>query len=174
MSQLLKDQIARVPDFPKEGVLFYDLTPIFADALSFMDMIVQMTKLAGGFAFDKIAAIEARGFVLGSALALASEVGLVLIRKEGKLPRIKHQISHRLEYGKECHEIHQNDIVPGDRVLIVDDILATGGTARAAADLVRACQGEVSGYLFVARIVGIQKEDLDSDGHGVACLIDLP
>lgn len=172
---LLKNRIARVPDFPKKGVLFYDLTPIFSDAMLFPDLILKMQKLADerDFQFDKIAAIEARGFILGAALALVFEVGFVAIRKYGKLPRITHKMQHDLEYGQQCHEVHQSDINPGERILIVDDILATGGTAHAAGELIRSCQAHVAGYLFAAKITGLQKERIGVD-ESVACLMDLP
>lgn len=176
MENYLKQKIARIQDFPKKGILFYDLTPIFADAMDFAELIVQMERLIDerNFEFDKIAAIEARGFIIGSALALACDVGFLPIRRCGKLPRITHKIAHDLEYNSECHEIHQNDIRPGERILIVDDILATGGTANAAADLIRDCQGQVAGFVFIAEITGLRDVSAWDYSEEVACLMELP
>ncbi len=143
--------------------------------MDFADLILQLQKLADErkFEFDKIAAIEARGFIIGSALALACEVGFVPIRRCGKLPRITHKISHDLEYNRECHEIHQNDIRPGERILIVDDILATGGTVQAAAELIHDCQAQIAGFVFVANISGLQTESVGTPEE-IACLMELP
>lgn len=176
METYLKDKIARVQDFPKKGILFYDLTPIFADSLDFAELILQLTKLIEerNFTFDKIAAIEARGFILGSALALTFEAGFIQIRKCGKLPRITHKLPHDLEYGTECHEVHQNDILPGERILIVDDILATGGTARAAAEIIKGLHAEVAGFVFVANLPGIYKGAALDYPEKIACLMELP
>lgn len=174
MDNPLKDKIARIPDFPKKGILFYDLTPIFADGLLFADLVLQMQKLAEekDFQFDKIVAIEARGFVLGAALALSFEVGLVLVRKKGKLPRATHTADSSSEYNSNYLEIHQEDIKPDERVLIVDDILATGGTAMAAGRLVEHCGGVVAGHLFVARLPKVHGEHYDKEK--IACLMELP
>lgn len=168
----LKSKIEIVKDFPKKGVTFYDLTPIFSDALEFADLVVQMQKMIEDkkFEFNKIAAVEARGFIIGSVLALAFEVGFVPIRRCGKLPRVTHKIDHYLEYGRACHEMQQNDIKAGDKILIVDDILATGGTGEAASQLVRSCGAEVAGFAFIARISGLYK----GDESLVASLMELP
>lgn len=177
MENHLKEKIARIQDFPRKGILFYDLTPIFSNDMDFADLILQLQKLTEErkFKFDKIAAIEARGFIIGSALALVCEVGFLPIRRCGKLPRIVHKISHDLEYGsQECHELHQNDVNPGDNILIVDDILATGGTAKAAGELVKDCQANIAGFLFVANIKGLQKGPALDFPEKVACLIELP
>ena len=172
----LKQKIVRVQDFPKKGILFYDLTPIFADALDFAELILQLQKLAEErkFEFDKIVGIEARGFIIGAPLALACEVGFIPIRRCGKLPRIVHKVPHDLEYGSACHEIHQEDVKPGERILIVDDILATGETARAAGELVRDCQAVVAGFVFVANIIGLRKISDKHYPEEVACLMELP
>jgi adenine phosphoribosyltransferase len=174
MSEYLKSKIARVQDFPKKGILFYDLTPIFSDGAAFSELILQLEKLAHRFMpFDKIVGIEARGFIVGSALALACDVGFVPIRRCGKLPGVTHRIAYDLEYGQGCIEIHQNDIMPSERILIVDDILATGGTAFAAAELIRDCGAQVAGFIFVASIAGLQKEPI-AEPDKIACLMELP
>lgn len=175
MDNYLKDRIARVQDFPKKGILFYDLTPIFADAMDFADLILQLQKLIEekNLEFDKIAGIEARGFIIGAPLALSFEVGFIPIRRCGKLPRQTHRIAHEIEYGRDCLEIHQADIAIGERILIVDDVFATGGTAFAAGELVRDCQAEVAGFIFAAQITGLQKEPL-AVSEKVASLIELP
>lgn len=175
-NEYLKSLIAKIPDFPKKGILFYDLTPIFADGGAFTDLILQMQKMIEEkqFDFNKIVGIEARGFIIGSAIALAFEVGFVPIRRCGKLPRIVHKIAHDIEYSRECHEIHQNDITEKDKILIVDDILATGGSAKAASELITECGGIISGYAFVANIPEIFKGSPLDFPEKVACLMELP
>lgn len=131
--------IAQIPDYPKPGVLFKDVTPISAnpDAVSFIN-----SQIKNHFAtsqITKIVGVEARGFILGASLATFLNLGFVPIRKQGKLPRATYRQEYELEYGVDAVEIHQDALAPGDRVLIVDDVLATGGTASAAAKLIESC-----------------------------------
>jgi adenine phosphoribosyltransferase len=135
--------VVDVPDFPEPGVVFKDLTPVFADhgALGAVVAALAVPGLddAGRLAVDTVAGIEARGFALGAPVALALGVGFVPVRKAGKLPRETHQVTYDLEYGQAAVEVHRDAFAPGERVLLVDDVLATGGTMAAARDLVLAC-----------------------------------
>ncbi|UMG92649.1 adenine phosphoribosyltransferase [Nocardioides sp. TF02-7] len=143
IARLVRD----VPDFPEPGVVFKDITPLLADADGFRAVVAALAEPGRGHdgrpVVDKVAAIEARGFILGAPVALDLDVGFVPVRKQGKLPGETHAASYALEYGEATIEVHQDGILPGDRVLLVDDVLATGGTARAARELVERSGGEV-------------------------------
>lgn len=147
--------IAAVPDFPRPGILFRDITPVFQDPQAFGAAIDGLAGLLAPVAFDTLAAVESRGFLLGGPLALRQGKRLVLVRKAGKLPRATRKASYALEYGEAEVEIHDDACRPGDRVVILDDLLATGGTAAAAAQLVRACGAEVAAYLFMVELAGL-------------------
>lgn len=143
-----------VPDFPKPGVVFKDITPLLADPKAFAAVIADLAgRHTGGV--DLIAGIEARGFVIGAALAHAMGVGFIPVRKAGKLPGRTASISYALEYGTATIEVHADDLVGGERVLLVDDVLATGGTAAAAWDLLTEVGAEVVGFETVVEIVGL-------------------
>jgi adenine phosphoribosyltransferase len=133
-----------VPDFPEPGVVFRDITPVLADAAAFTTLSVSLAALAGEA--DVIVGVEARGFLLGAAAALAAGTGIVPIRKAGKLPRVAASRDYDLEYGSATLELPADVLAPGARVLVVDDVLATGGTAAAACDLVAAAGAEVLGF----------------------------
>ncbi|MCM8812248.1 MAG: adenine phosphoribosyltransferase [Candidatus Omnitrophica bacterium] len=148
----LKSYIRDIPDYPKPGILFKDLTPLWQNPAAFQLMI---DELAGHFrkaGVETIAAIESRGLILGSAIAYTLKTGLVPIRKEGKLPWKTVRVSYDLEYGQATTEMHVDAIHPGTRVLIVDDLLATGGTAEAAVKLVKELGGEVAGLAFLVEL----------------------
>ncbi|WP_460793344.1 adenine phosphoribosyltransferase [Nocardioides pacificus] len=136
-----------VPDFPEPGVVFKDITPLLADHEAFTSVIEALAQAGrddqGRTVVDKVLGMEARGFILGAPVALALGAGFVPVRKAGKLPRETHAVSYALEYGEATLEIHCDAIAPGERVLLVDDVLATGGTLAATQDLVQACGGEV-------------------------------
>jgi adenine phosphoribosyltransferase len=144
--------IREVPDFPKKGILFYDITTLLQDGPAFNECINDLHMLVKGKKFDKIAAIESRGYVFAAPLALKLGCGLVMIRKPGKLPFDKITESYDLEYGSSSIEVHKDAIAPGERVLIVDDLLATGGTMGAAARLVEKLGGKVSGIVFMIEL----------------------
>jgi adenine phosphoribosyltransferase len=151
--QLIRDSIRDVPDFPKPGVLFRDITPLLAepDTLSAcLDLLAETFK---GEKIDKIAAVESRGFIFGCALADRLEVGFVPVRKPGKLPWRTQSVTYDLEYGSDTIEMHVDAIEPGERVLIVDDLLATGGTAAATVELINRLEGVVVGAAFVIELV---------------------
>jgi adenine phosphoribosyltransferase len=152
----LRTKIRHVPDFPKPGILFYDITTLLSDAQGFSDVI---GALAAPFAHEKIdhvVGIESRGFILGAAVANQLRTGFVPIRKPGKLPSKTHREDYALEYGFDGLEIHQDAVSNGQRVLIVDDVLATGGTAKAAAALVRRIGGVVVGVAFLIELTALQ------------------
>jgi adenine phosphoribosyltransferase len=148
----LKDYVRDVPDFPQPGVVFKDITPLLADVVAFSSVIDLIVVAFGRGSMDKVCGIEARGFILASPVAYHAGAGFFPIRKEGKLPGETVSESYSLEYGEATLEVHRDAVAPGDRVLIVDDVLATGGTAAAAVRLV---------------------EGLGATVAGVACLIEL-
>lgn len=145
VDEALLGLIADVPDFPEPGVMFKDITPLLADHTGFAAVVDALAAAgrdeAGATRVDKVVGMEARGFILGAPVALALGAGFVPVRKVGKLPRKTHQVSYSLEYGQATLEIHQDAISPGEQVLIVDDVLATGGTVSATRGLVESCGG---------------------------------
>lgn len=148
----LKSYIRDVPDFPKPGILFKDLTPIWKDPAAFRFMVDRLAETYRSAGVQAVAGIESRGLILGSALAYALGTGLVPVRKAGKLPWKTVKASYALEYGEATTELHTDAFEPGDRVLIVDDLLATGGTATAAVELVQKLQGQVIGVAFLVEL----------------------
>ncbi|MEM0087115.1 MAG: adenine phosphoribosyltransferase [Candidatus Micrarchaeaceae archaeon] len=150
--EYLKSKIRDIPDFPKQGILFRDITPLLKDGKAFSLCIESMLEMVSDKKIDYIAGIESRGFIIGAALAERLNVGFVPIRKKGKLPYTKVQTSYKLEYGEETIEMHSDAIEKGSKVLIVDDLLATGGTSNAAARLVESIGGKVSGFAFVIEL----------------------
>jgi adenine phosphoribosyltransferase len=141
----LLDLVRDVPDFPEPGIVFKDITPLLADHEAFAEVVTALASVgrdeAGNTVVDKVVGMEARGFILAAPVALALGAGFVPVRKAGKLPRETHAVSYALEYGEATLEIHQDAIAPGERVLLVDDVLATGGTVAATDQLVRRCGG---------------------------------
>lgn len=145
----VKDYIRTIVDFPKEGIIFRDVTTLFADARGFRMAVDQLLSPYAGERIDKVVGLEARGFILGGAVAHQLTVGFVPIRKKGKLPGTVLSEAYQLEYGEAVMEIHDDALKPDEKVLIVDDLLATGGTARAAVHLVERLGAEVVGCAFV-------------------------
>ncbi len=148
----LKKVIRDIPDFPKPGILFYDITPVMEQPAAFRAAIDGLQGLLDGTALDAFAAIESRGFIFGGPLGLAMDKPMALLRKAGKLPADTYAVTYALEYGEATLEVHQDAFAAGARVVIVDDLLATGGTAEAAARLVREAGGEVAGFLFFVEL----------------------
>jgi adenine phosphoribosyltransferase len=148
----LKAKIRHVPDFPKPGILFYDITPLLSDPKGFRDTVDAIAAPYMGEDIDQVVGIESRGFILGAAVANALGCGFVPIRKPGKLPAATHSERYNLEYGTDALEIHTDAMGHKARILIVDDVLATGGTARAATDLVRKVGGDVIGLAFLIEL----------------------
>jgi adenine phosphoribosyltransferase len=150
--ETLKTKIRHVPDFPKAGILFYDITTLLNDRQGFRDMI---DALAGPYrdqGVEQVVGIESRGFILGGAVANALDAGFVPIRKPGKLPSKTHREEYALEYGTDSLEIHCDAFQPGQKVLLVDDVLATGGTAQAASGLIRRVGGNLVGLSFLIEL----------------------
>jgi adenine phosphoribosyltransferase len=145
MAALVAARVLDVPDFPQPGVMFKDLTPLFADGPVFREVIDGIVAHYGRESFDVVVGVEARGFVVAAAIAYAAGIGVVPVRKAGKLPRPAFAASYALEYGEATLEVHQDAFIAGQRVLVVDDVLATGGTARAALDLVEQAGGRIAG-----------------------------
>jgi adenine phosphoribosyltransferase len=148
----LKNLIREVPDYPKPGILFYDLTTLLKDKRGFRTLIDSLRERYAGKHVDVVAGIEARGFIFAPALAYELGAGFVPVRKPGKLPWKTAQVSYQLEYGTDKLEIHQDAVRPGERVLVCDDLLATGGTAAATVELVRKLGGEIVGAGFAVEL----------------------
>lgn len=151
-AQLVVSRVLDVPDFPKPGVMFKDLTPLFADGDVFRQVIDSIVEHHGRDSFDVVVGIEARGFVIAAAIAYATGVGVVPVRKAGKLPRPAFNATYALEYGEAVLEVHQDAFTAGQRVLVVDDVLATGGTAEATLDLVERAGGMVAGFTVLMEL----------------------
>lgn len=150
VAELVASHVVDVPDFPKSGIVFKDLSPLFADGAAFGQAVDAIADHPGGF--DLVAGIEARGFLLAGGVAYRTGVGLVPVRKAGKLPRATHTASYDLEYGSATLEIHTDAFLPGHRVLVIDDVLATGGTAAATISLIERSGASVVGVVFVLEL----------------------
>ena len=154
IADLISAKIRDVADYPQPGVVFKDITPLLADGAALAAVVTALA--AGDGRVDKVAGIEARGFILAAPVACHLGAGFVPVRKEGKLPAPTFAQSYQLEYGTATIEVHQDAFAPGDRVLIVDDVLATGGTAEAATDLVRRAGGEVAGIAVILELAFLE------------------
>ena len=162
--ELIKSKIRDVVDFPREGIVFKDITTVLRDPIAFKNAVDLLANYFEKHKIDYIAGIEARGFIFGSALAYKLGVGFIPIRKPGKLPAKTERVSYQLEYGTDSLEIHIDAIEPGKRVLIVDDLLATGGTAEAAIKLVKRIGGVIIGIAFVVELEFLKgREKLPED-----------
>ena len=171
----LKKYIRSVPDYPKKGILFRDITTLIKNKDAFKNCIDQMSEVLKKLNYDKIASIESRGFVFASPLSYNLQKPNVLMRKKNKLPAEKYSVDFELEYGKATLEIHKDSIAPKEKILIVDDLIATGGTAEAAAKLVEKSQGEVAGFIFVINLFDLGgQESLKKKGYKTFSLIDFP
>jgi len=148
----LRDYIRDIPGFPREGIIFHDITPLLQNARAFEGAINRMAELLADKKIDSLVGIESRGFIFASALAIKLGTGLVIVRKPGKLPYVTINASYDLEYGSDSLEVHRDAIHDGSRVVLIDDLLATGGTARAAGDLVHQLGGEIAGYCFLVEL----------------------
>ncbi|MHC4855723.1 MAG: adenine phosphoribosyltransferase [Planctomycetota bacterium] len=156
----LKQYIRNIPDFPKPGILFRDITPLLADARALERAIELLAEPFTESGIDVVAAVEARGFIFGSAVAKALGAGFVPIRKKGKLPFETHSVSYGLEYGEDAVEVHTDAIASGSQVLMVDDLLATGGTMAAACELIEQLGGEITGLTFLIELADLKGRDL--------------
>jgi adenine phosphoribosyltransferase len=156
---VLRESIRDIPDFPKPGVTFKDITPLLADPVAFSTAVDAIVVSFGRGTIDKVVGIEARGFIIAAPVAYHFGAGFIPLRKPGKLPYETVSEAYELEYGAESLELHTDAFAPGDRVLIVDDVLATGGTARAACNLVEQAGGKVSGLAFVIELEFLHGRD---------------
>lgn len=152
MPESLKNIIRDIPDFPKKGILFKDITTLLKDPISFQRTVDLMSHRYIGKHIDVVVGIEARGFIVGSALAYKLGAGVILVRKPGKLPHKTHKASYKLEYGEDSLEIHQDAITPGQNVVIADDVLATGGTVSAVISLIEKMGGNIVECAFLSEI----------------------
>ena len=170
----VKDYIRTIPDFPHEGIMFRDVTTLFLDPRGFRMAVDQMLAPYAGQRFDKVAGLEARGFILGGAIAHQLSVGFVPIRKKGKLPGKTIEQSYTLEYGEATMELHDDSLQPGEKVLLVDDLLATGGTAEAGIKLIEKLGAEVIGCSFIIDLPALGgREKLESLGMDVKVLCEF-
>ena len=151
----LKDKIRHVPDYPKPGILFYDITTLLRDPEGLKATIDGLVSPYQGEQIDLVVGIESRGFILGAPVADRLGAGFVPVRKIGKLPSRTIRATYELEYGRDCLEVHHDAVEPGQRVLIVDDLLATGGTARATVDLIKESGGQIHGLAFLIELVAL-------------------
>ena len=171
----LKNYIRSIPDYPKKGILFRDITTLIKDQNAFAETINQIVERSKKFSFTKIAAIESRGFVFASAISYILKKPFIMLRKKNKLPADTHSIDFNLEYGTATIEVHKDSINEKDSVLIIDDLIATGGTAEAAAKLVEISNGKVSGFIFVINLFDLGGSDnLISKNYNVENLINFP
>ena len=171
----LKKHIRSIPDYPKKGILFRDITTLIKNPEAFKytnDKIIEISKKSE---FDKIAAIESRGFVFASAISYFLKKPLVLLRKKNKLPSETHSVDFKLEYGEATIEVHKDSISKGEKVLVIDDLIATGGTAEAAAKLIEISGGLVAGFIFVINLFDLPGEKLlQKKNYKVNSLINFP
>ncbi len=171
----LKDFIRSIPDYPKKGILFRDITTLIKDEKAFEETINQIVERSKHFQFDKIAAIESRGFVFASAVSYILKKPFIMLRKKNKLPAEVHSIDFELEYGTATIEVHKDSIKEKDNVLIIDDLIATGGTAEAAAKLVEISKGKVAAFIFVINLFDLGGcNKLINNKYNVENLIEFP
>ena len=171
----LKDHIRSIKDYPKKGILFRDITTLIKNESAFEETIKQIVEKSKKFKVDKIAAIESRGFVFASAVSFILKKPFIMLRKKNKLPADVHSVDFQLEYGKATIEVHKDSIEKDDSVLIIDDLIATGGTAEAAAKLVEISQGKVAGFIFVINLFDLGGSDnLLKNGFKFENLMNFP
>ena len=171
----LKEYIRSIPDYPKKGILFRDITTLIKNEKAFAYCIDQIVEKSKQFKFNKIAAVESRGFVFASAVSYILKKPFILLRKKNKLPAETHSVEFELEYGKAIMEIHKDSIEKNNSVLLIDDLIATGGTAEAAAKLIEISKGKVSGFIFVINLFDLGGcNNLIAKGYKVKNLIEFP
>jgi len=171
----LKDHIRSIPDYPKKGILFRDITTLIKSEKAFAESINQIIERSKKYKIDKIAAIESRGFVFASAVSYLLKKPFIMLRKKNKLPAETHSVDFKLEYGTATIEVHKDSIARGDSVLIIDDLIATGGTAKAAAKLVEMSGGNVVAFIFVINLFDLGGcDNLIKENYKVENLIEFP
>ena len=171
----LKEYIRSIPDYPKKGILFRDITTLIKNEKAFVHCINQIVERSKNFKFNKVAAVESRGFVFASAVSYITNKPFILLRKKNKLPAETHSVDFELEYGKATIEVHKDSINNEDNVLIIDDLIATGGTAEAAAKLIKISKGNVAGFIFVINLFDLGGCDkLLKQDYKIENLIEFP
>jgi adenine phosphoribosyltransferase len=171
----LKEHIRSIPDYPKKGILFRDITTLIKNEKAFSETINQIIERVKDIKFDKIAAIESRGFVFASAVSYLLKKPFIMLRKKNKLPAEVHSVDFELEYGTATIEVHKDSIQKNENVLIIDDLIATGGTAEAAAKLVEISGGKVACFIFVINLFDLGGcDNLIKKGYKVENLIEFP
>lgn len=172
LEERIKNTIRLVPDFPKPGIMFQDITPVLMDSELCKDIIEHMVQELSNQRIDAVAGVESRGFLFGFMLAQRLNKPFVLIRKKGKLPADTLRFSYALEYGNAEIEMHRDSVHPGDHILIHDDLLATGGTAAAAAELIKAAGGEIAGFTFLIELSELKGvESLKAYSRNISILV---
>ena len=171
----LKDFIRSIQDYPKKGILFRDITTLIKDKDAFAEAISQIVERSKKYDFDKIAAIESRGFVFASAVSFILKKPFIMLRKKNKLPAEVHSVDFELEYGTATIEVHKDSFEKNDNVLIIDDLIATGGTAEAAAQLIKMSDANVAAFIFVINLFDLDGcKKLEDKGFKVENLIEFP
>ena len=171
----LKNFIRSIPDYPKKGILFRDITTLIKDETAFAETINQIVERSKKYKFTKIAAIESRGFVFASAVSYLLKKPFIMLRKKNKLPADVYSVDFELEYGTATIEIHKDSIEKDEKVLIIDDLIATGGTAEAAAKLIEVSKGKVAGFIFVINLFDLPGDKLlKNKGYKTNSLIEFP
>ena len=171
----LKKYIRSIPDYPKKGILFRDITTLIKNEKAFKECINQIVERSKKFNFDKIAAVESRGFVFASAISYILDKPFIMLRKKNKLPAEVHSVDFELEYGTATIEVHKDSFNENDNVLIIDDLIATGGTAEAAAKLIEISKSKVAGFIFVINLFDLPGSKLLSEkGYKTSSLIEFP
>ena len=171
----LKKYIRSIPDYPKKGILFRDITTLIKDSKAFNYSIDQIVDISNKLEFDKIAAIESRGFVFASAVSYKLKKPFIMMRKKNKLPAEKISVDFQLEYGQATLEIHKDSINDGEKILIIDDLIATGGTAEAGAKLVEMSKAKVAGFIFIINLFDLGgNEKLLKKSYFTKSLIEFP
>ena len=171
----LKKHIRSIPDYPKKGILFRDITTLIKNAEAFKFTNDKIVELAKKVEFDKVAAIESRGFVFASTISYLLNKPFILLRKKNKLPAETHSVDFKLEYGEATIEVHKDSILKGEKILIIDDLIATGGTAEAAAKLIEISGGQVASFIFVINLFDLPGNNLlKNKGYKTECLVEFP
>ena len=170
----LKNFIRSIPDYPKKGILFRDITTLIKNEKAFEETINQIIVKTKKFKFDKVAAIESRGFVFASVISYILKKPFIMLRKKNKLPADTHSVDFELEYGTATIEVHKDSIDKDDSILVIDDLIATGGTAEAAAKLVQMSQGKIAGFIFVINLFDLGGSDKLKKEYNVDSLIEFP
>ena len=171
----LKKHIRSIPDYPKKGILFRDITTLIKNAEAFKYTNDKIVKLAKKIKFDKVAAIESRGFVFASTVSYILDKPFILLRKKNKLPAETHSVDFKLEYGEATIEVHKDSINKNEKILVIDDLIATGGTAEAAAKLIEMSGGIVAGFIFVINLFDLPGNNLLKEkGYKTESLIEFP